>query len=123
MGLFKIIFGVVGFVILAVVGLGAYLWFTDYEASAEITDKGQDAEGHYVVVTPKLLPWLETRKAITSDQANFVCEGYHVTYRIQTGFFQVFDDRDVLVYDSENGLQDTGALLRCGASNSGGVLG
>ena len=122
MGLIKVIFSVVGFVILALVGLGAYLWFTDYEAAAEITDKGQDTEGPYVVVTPRLLPFMDARKTLTSEQAGFVCIGYHVTYRIQTGYFQVFDDRDILVYDSEKGLQNTGAALRCGAANSGGGI-
>lgn len=121
MGLIKGIFTVVGILVLALVGLTAYLWFTDYEAEATITDKGQDAEGPYVIITPRLVPY-DVKQSLTSEQASFVCIGYRVTYRIQTGFFQVFDDRDVLVYDSEQGLRNTNAALRCGASNTGGGL-
>ncbi len=119
MGLFKVIFSIIGFVILAVVGLGAYLYFTDYEAQATVTEKGQDADGHYVVITPRFIPY-DVRQPLTSEQASFVCEGYRVTYRVQTGYYQVFDDRDVLVYDSEKGLQNTAAAIRCGAANTGG---
>ena len=121
MGLIKGIFTILGILVLALVGLAAFLWFTDYEAEATVTDKGQDAEGHYIVVTPSLFSY-DVRHPLTSDQASFVCIGYRVTYRIQTGYFQVFDDRDVLVYDSENGLQNTGAALRCGATNTGGGI-
>ena len=121
MGLLKVIFSIVAFVVLAVVGLGAYLWFTDYEAQATITEKGTDDEGPFVVITPRLVG-ADVKHHVTSEQASFICIGYKVAYRIQTGFFQVFDDRDALVYDSENGLQNTGAAIRCTASNAGGGI-
>lgn len=123
MGLIKGIFTVIGFLVLVLVGLGAYLWFTDYEVEAAISDKGRDAEGDYVIVTPRILSY-DVRQPIGSDDAAFVCVGYKVTYRIQTERFRVFDDRDVLVYDSATGLEDQTALIRCGANNtSGGILG
>lgn len=119
MGLLGKVFGVLGFLILVLVGLAAYLYFTDYEAKATVTDKGQDENGPYVVVTPNLLRFLDVEHSLTQEQANFVCVGYEVAFRVQTKHFQVFDDRGTLVYDSEDGLQDSEALLRCGASNAG----
>lgn len=122
MGLIKGIFTVVGLIVLAVVGIAAYLWFTDYEAQATITGKGEDSNGPYVVITPKLFP-RDIQQTVTSDQASFICVGYKVTYRIQTGHYQVFAEDGTLVYDSEQGLVNTAEALRCGASNRGGVLG
>lgn len=124
MGVVKVILTVVGAAILALVGLAAYLWFTDHEMEAEVTDKGQDQDGHYVVVTPRLLRF-DVKQTLSAEEASFVCTGYRVAYRIQTGYFQVFDDSGTLVYDSEEGLQNLGVILRCGASNAGngGLLG
>lgn len=121
MGLLKVIFTIVGVVLLALVGLAAYLWFTDYDAQATITDKGQDENGPFVVITPKLLSY-DVKKTLTSDQANFVCVGYTVSYRIQSGAFQVFAEDGTLVYDSGQGLMSTDAALRCTASNNGGGI-
>lgn len=121
MGLVKGIFTVLGFLVLVLVGLAAYLWFTDYEVEATISDKGRDAGGDYVVVTPRLIPY-DVKHVIDAEEATFVCEGYQVKYRVQTQRVRVFDDRDVLVYDSDSGLQNEGSLLRCGASNAGGGI-
>lgn len=122
MGLLSVLWKVVALVVLAVVGLGAYLYFTDYEAKASVTEKGRDGGGDYVVVTPSLFPY-DHKKYLSSDEAQFVCKGYEVTFRLQTQHFRVFDDRGTLVYDSQEGLRDRAALLRCGASNTaGGIL-
>jgi hypothetical protein len=121
MGLIKGIFTVVGVLLLALVGIAAYLWFTDYEAQATITDKGQDENGPYVVITPKLFA-RDVTMPVTSEQASFICIGYKVAYRIQTGHYQVFDDRDELVYDSNEGLVNTGSAIRCGVANQGGGI-
>jgi hypothetical protein len=104
MGLLKGIVSLVGLLVLAVVGLGAYLYFTDYEAAGTITEKGRDAEGSYVVIRPKLVPY-DIRQPLDSDAARFVCEGYEVRYRIQTQYYEVRDDNGRLVYDSENGAR------------------
>jgi hypothetical protein len=121
MGLIKGIFTILGILVLALVGIAAYLWFTDYEASATVTDKGQDDEGPYIVFTQKVLR-RDLKYHVTSEQASFICVGYKVAYRVQTGHYQVFDDRDALVYDSEEGLRNASAAIRCGASNQGGVI-
>lgn len=113
MGLLGGILKVVGLLILAAVGLGAFLYFTDYTAEATITQKGSDAEGSYVVLRPKLFPY-DVKQRVDAQAAQFVCEGYQVTYRIQTERYQVRDDQGRVVYDSEEGLTDTFSPIRCG---------
>ena len=113
MGLFKVIFGILGLLILALVGLGAFLYFTDYEAEATITERGRDAEGSYVVVRPKMLPY-EHKQTIDANAARFVCEDYTVKFRIQSQKFQVYDPRGTLVYTSDGGLAaDPVTLTQC----------
>jgi hypothetical protein len=121
MGLIKGIFTVVGILILAVVGLAAYLYFTDYAAQATITSKGTDGSGAWVDVSPNLLKSQHFRQAISSDLADFVCVGYRVSFHVNTHHYQVFDARDVMVYDSATGEKNLGAAARCAASNSGGA--
>jgi hypothetical protein len=114
MGLIGGLFKAVGFVVLVLVGLGAYLYFTDYAVEATITDKGSDAGGDYVVVTPELAPY-DIRQEVEPEAVQFVCEGYRVTYRIQSGVTHVYDREGRLVWDSENGLNDAlrTLLTRC----------
>lgn len=113
MGLLKLISSIVGLLLLAVIGLGAFLWFTDYEAEATITEKGRDSTGDYVVIRPKIVPY-DYRQALDADAAAFVCEGYGVTYRIQSGHYTVRDTEGRMVYDSDTGLTDAFSPLRCG---------
>jgi hypothetical protein len=113
MGVVKIVFGIVGLLILAVIGLGAYLYFTDYAAQATITGKTSDG----VVVTPKLLPSVHVTEAVPSDIAPFVCVGYQVSFHVNTHAYQVFDRSGTLVYDSATGQKNTAAAVRCAASN------
>lgn len=106
MGLLGGLFKVVGFLVLVLVGLGAYLYFVDYEVEATITEKGQDAKGHYIVLTPTTVPY-HLRTDLDPDAARFVCEDYRVTYRLQSGYTEVYDRQGRLVWDSENGVNDT----------------
>lgn len=112
MGLLGGILKVVGVLVLAVVGLGAYLWFTDYAAEGSITEKGRDADGDYVVIRPRLIPY-DYRQPLDSDAAAFVCEGYGVTYRIQTGYYEVRDREGQVIYTSDDGLRSSLSPVRC----------
>ncbi|GEM_PF-4565880 len=125
MGLLKGVFTVLGVLVLALVGIAAYLYFTDYAAQATITGKGTDSSGNpYVVVTPKLLPGVHVQKTIPSNVADFVCVGYQVQFHVNTQAYRVFDKSGALVYDSATGQSNLGAAARCAASNGGGgVLG
>ena len=120
MGLIKIVFTIIAILVLAVVGIGAYLYFTDYQAQATITDKGSDANGPFVVVTPKLLPRTHFRQAVPSDMADFVCVGYQVLFHMNTHTYRVFDQAQTVVYDSATGQKNIAAAARCA---SGGVIG
>ena len=113
MGIIGGVLKVVGLLILAVVGIAAFLYFTDYAAEAEIKEKGSDADGNYVVIRPKLIPRDFTQR-IDSQAASFVCEGYQVTYRVQSGHYQVLDEQGRQVYDSNEGLTDAFTPIRCG---------
>ncbi|HET6405309.1 MAG TPA: hypothetical protein VFH78_11735 [Candidatus Thermoplasmatota archaeon] len=113
MGLFGGILKVGGLLVLALVGLGAFLYFTDYAAQGEIVEKGRDAEGQYVVIQPRYVPY-EITKHLDSRSADFVCEGYQVIYRLQTGRYTVSDGQGRIVYDSESGLTDLFSPIRCG---------
>src|SRR5581483_2044957 len=113
----------VGVLVLAIVGVAAYLYFTDYGAQASVTGKGSDAQGDYVVVTPKLWPSYHLTQHLDSNTAAFVCTGYQVTFHVNTHHYLVYDRSGTLVYDSDTGLQNAGAVARCAASNGGGVLG
>ncbi len=118
MGLLKGIFTIVAVVVLAVVGIGAYLYFTDYAAQATVTERGSD----HVVVTPKLLPSYHYRVALDSTTASVVCVGYQVEFHVNTHALKVTDATGVVVYEKDaNGREtkNTGAALRCGASNGG----
>lgn len=114
MGLIGGLLKLVGFLVLVLIGLGAYLYFTDYEVQATVTETGQDESGNYVIVTPDLAPYA-IRQDVEPEAAAFVCTGYKVTYRLQSHFTQVFDREGRLVWDSDNGLNDALATLltRC----------
>jgi hypothetical protein len=118
-GLVKTLFTIVAAVVLILVGIAAYLYFTDYAAHATVTGKGSDAQGDYVVVTPALLPTWHYTYHFSSDQdkyAPFVCTGYDVAFHVQTHQMQVRDATGRIVYDS-NAQPDYAQLvanaLRC----------
>lgn len=116
-GLLGTIVKVVGVVLLVLVGLGAYLWFTDYGAQATITDRSSACPPGEVVVTPKLLPSLDHRTALDCSAWSFVCVGHEVEFRLQTKQYKVLDESGRVVYDSRTGETDTVGLARCGATN------
>lgn len=117
-GVVKIVFSIVGLLILAVIGLGAYLYFTDYAAQATVTEK----QGNDVTITPKLWPGYHYKTTLDSNTAAFVCKGYQVSFHVNTHHYLVYDAAGALVYDSEKGLVNQGAALRCAGSNSGGSI-
>jgi len=112
MGLIKIVLSIVGLLILAVIGLAAYLYFTDYEADGTITQKGKDSEGDYIVLRPRLIPY-DHSQHLDGNVAQFVCQGYEVTFRLQSHHYRVLDGQGRLVYDSEEGLTDLFTPTRC----------
>lgn len=112
MGLIGGILKIVALILLALVGLSAFLWFTDHEAQATITEKGRDGGGDYVVIRPKLIPY-DYKQPLDASSAAFVCEGYDVTYALQSGHYKVMDEEGRLVYDSNEGLTDAFSPLRC----------
>lgn len=112
MGLIGGVLKIVGLLVLALVGLAAFLYFTDYAAEGSITEKGRDEGGDYVVIRPKLVPY-DYRQPLDASAAAFVCEGYQVTYRVQSEHYQVFDQQLRLVYDSAEGLTDAFSPIRC----------
>ena len=116
-GLLGTILKVVGVALLVLVGLGAYLWFTDYAAQASITDRSSACPPGEVVVTPKLLPSYDHRTALECSVWSFVCVGYEVEFRLQTKQYKVMDESGRVVYDSRTGEADTVGLARCGATN------
>lgn len=118
MGLLGLVLKIVGVLILALIGLAAFLYFTDYAVEGEITEKGNDSNGAYVVIRPKLVPY-DYRQTIESSSAQFVCEGYQVTYRIRSGDYSVTDRSGRTVYDSEDGLTDAFSPIRCSLLGAG----
>lgn len=118
MGLLGTIFKVIGAILLVLVGLGAYLYFTDYEAQASVTDRSQACSGGAgtITVTPDLAPTLHHELALDCDVWQVVCVGYDVTYRVQTKHTIVKQD-DRVLYDSKTGEKDVLGLARCGAQN------
>lgn len=121
MGLFKWIGRLVGLALLAVVFLGAYLYFTDAAVEATVTERGSD----YAVVTPKLVPTWDYRVALDPSVARVVCEGYEVEFHVQSHDLIIYKDKgkpsEVVVYSDVGGkkTQNTNENLRCGATNTG----
>jgi hypothetical protein len=117
MGLLKGILSVVGILILALVGIAAFLYFTDYTAQATVTDRGSD----FAIVTPKLVPTWHYKVALDSGTARFVCKGYQVEFHVQTHDMTVKDAQGRVVYQQTHGkgVANTQAAVACGATNSG----
>jgi hypothetical protein len=116
MGLFRLLFTLVAAVVLIVVGIGAYLYFTDYAAKATITDRGSACPPGSITITPALLPSYHYATTLDCSIFPFVCKGYDVTYHVQTKQYQV-KSGDKVVYDSATGQKDTVGLAQCAASN------
>ncbi|MFA5860550.1 MAG: hypothetical protein WDA16_02535 [Candidatus Thermoplasmatota archaeon] len=121
MGLLGTIFKIVAVIVLLVVGLGAYLYFTDYAANATVTSRASQTEcggdsDCWVEVTPTIYPF-HYKKTLDVQTWGVVCVGYKVTFHLQTQHYQVFDKANTLIYDSVGGLQDRGAAVRCALSN------
>lgn len=128
MGLFGIVWKVVAVTILAVIGLGAYLYFTDYEVSATVVERSRSANDPYVVIQPDaaFLASYLYKAQLDSETWQFVCEGYNVKFHVKSQIYKVYDGRDRLVYDSATGEVNQQAAVECGLNNSpggGGLLG
>ena len=103
MGLFKVITSILGLLALAIIGLGAYLYFTDYAVEGTIVERGSDANGSYVVVSLKTIP-RDVQQSVDANAARFLCEGYEVSYRVQSQFTEVRDRNGRPIYNSDDGL-------------------
>lgn len=112
MGLVGLLLKIVGVLILALIGIAAFLYFTDYAVEGTITEKGNDSNGAYVVIRPKIIPY-DYKQTIDANSAQFVCKGYEVRYQVQSGRYVVSDGQGRTVYDSESGLSDAFAPVRC----------
>lgn len=122
MGLFGIIWKILALLILAVVGLGAYLYFSDYEASATVVERSSDPDDPWAEIEPDL-PFLKAyryRATLTQEQWAVICEGYEVKFRVKSQFFRIFDVQGDLVYDSETQVLNTVEAAECAGSNIGG---
>lgn len=124
MGLIGTIFKIVALVVLIIIGLGAYLYFTDYAANATVTSRSSQTEcgadsNCWVEITPAIYPY-HYRKSLDTQTWSVVCVGYKVTFQVQTQHYQVFDKSSVLVYDSVKGLQNGAATARCAIGNVAG---
>lgn len=124
MGLIGILVKVVGAIVLIVVGLGAYLYFTDYEANAAVTGRASDAEcpptadSCAITVTPKIAPMWHYSKQVDRSAWQVVCVGFTVDFRLQTHEVKVYDQAKTLVYDSTDpNATNLAALAKCAASN------
>lgn len=115
-GLLGTILKIVFAIVLVIVGLGAYLWFTDYGAQATVTDRSAQCPPGEVVVTPKLLPSYDHKTSLDCGVWQFVCKGFDVTFHVQTKAYQV-KEGDRVIYDSKTGATDTVGLAKCGATN------
>jgi len=118
MGLVGRIVSIAVFVVVVAAALGGFLYLRDAAVTATITDKGSDADGAYVVVTPRLYP-TDIKQYVDANAADFVCVGYQVEYHVRSGHYLVYDQNGGLVYDSNDGLVNAGEALRCLAS--GGI--
>lgn len=121
MGLFGIIWKVVAILILAVIGLGAYLYFTDYEASATVVARSEDPNDPWVEIQPDL-PLLSAytyRTSVSKEAWAVVCTGYEVKFHIKSQDYTVFNATGELVYNSVTGQINQTAALTCAASNVG----
>ena len=122
MGLFGILWKVAALLILGVIGLGSYLYASDYEATATIVERRDAGEQTLIVIQPDAFPGYRHEALIDADAGRFVCKGYKVAFHVKTQVYQVYDREGDLVYDSERGIQNQGALIQCGATNTGGGI-
>ena len=128
MGLFGIVWKVVAVAILAVIGLGAYLYFTDYEVSATVVERSSSANDPYVVIQPDaaFLASYRYQAPLEPEIWQIVCQGYNVKFHVKSQIYKVYDASDRLVYDSKTGAVNQQAAVECGLSNNpggGGLLG
>ena len=110
MGLLRTVFKIVAIVVLALVGLAAFLYFTDYGAEGVVKEKGTDSGGSYVVIRPKLVPY-DIKQRVDTSVARVVCTGYQVTYHVQTGHYVVKDAKGTDIYDSDTKVPSPAAAL------------
>ena len=116
MGFFGGLFKLVVAVVVVAAAVGGYLYYTDYPVEATITETGEDGSGPYVVVAPAIAPFYKLRQGLDDPQASdFVCEGYDVTYRVNSKYLKVHDRDGRLVYDSDHGVYTTLDLIACAA--------
>lgn len=116
MGVLGIVWKVLTLVILALIFLVAYLYFSDHTVEGEIVATDPDANPPWADAKLGLLGYTH-RAQLDDAAADFVCVGYKVYYGVRSETLRVEDKTGATIYDSsKGGLQDVAGLLRCRAS-------
>lgn len=79
----------VGGLVLALLLLALALYAMDYGMGATVTDKGQDSQGRYIVLTTDLLG-IEVTRYLPATQWAAVQEGFYVVYHVKSGHTEVY---------------------------------
>jgi len=109
------VLSIVGFVVLVFVGVGAYLYFTDYTASATVTQHSSDSGGYYVVATTKVLGQ-DFKKYLSQVEWKALCVGDFVQFAVQSHHVVIGDkEGGRIIYDSQKGLVDSSLARPCTA--------
>lgn len=78
--------------------VGGLAYAADYGVEAKITDKGQDAQGRYVIATTEIGGY-DVKRYLPATQWSAVQEGYFVIYHIRSGETEVYtSEGGTLIY-------------------------
>lgn len=121
MGLFGIVWKVIALAVLAIIGLGAYLYFTDYEVSATVVDRSDSRNDPWVTIQPDMsaLSSYRYKADLSSEAWQVVCVGYNVKFHVKSQDYKVYDRDGTLIYDSASGNLDLQRAAACAGSNAG----
>lgn len=113
MGIIKLVSSILALAVLVIVGIAGYAYVTDYAVEAEVTEKGSDAEGRYIILTPQLYPY-PYKQYLDQSSWSAVCEGNYVLFNVRSQHYALYTkEGGELVYDSDRGLVNTGAAMSC----------
>lgn len=80
---------VVGGLLLLILLIGAGAYATDYGVEATVTDKGQDSEGCFLIVTTEM-GGFDVKRHLSCTKSSAVQRGYFVVYHIRSGTTKVY---------------------------------